>query len=77
MMACPNHRHWLDQRQRSKLSTGSSVNSFPRTFPSSTDVPVLLLNQPNIKTDRTFRLHTYDDVHEVINLNSVKYETLI
>ena len=30
------------------MSTGSRVQSFPRAFPSSTDVPVLLLNQPNV-----------------------------
>ena len=28
------------------MGTGSRVQSFPRAFPSSTDVPVLLLNQP-------------------------------
>ena len=38
----------LDQWQSGKLSTGSRVKSFPRAFPSSTDVPVLLLNQPKI-----------------------------
>ena len=37
---------WLDQRQRGKLGTGSSVQSFPRAFPSSIDVPVLLLDHP-------------------------------
>ena len=37
---------WLDQRQSGKLGTGSGVQSFPRAFLSSTDVPVLLLNQP-------------------------------
>ena len=40
--------NWLDQWESSKLSTGSRVQSFPRAFPSSTDVPVLLLNQPNV-----------------------------
>ena len=35
-----------DQWQSGKLTTGSSVQSFPRAFPSSTDVPVLLLDQP-------------------------------
>ena len=40
--------YWLDQWQSGKLGTGSCVYSFPRAFPSSTDVPVLLLNQPNI-----------------------------
>ena len=38
--------NWLDQWQSWKLSTGSRVQSFLRAFPSSTDVPVLLLNQP-------------------------------
>ena len=40
--------NWLDQWQSGKLGTGSRVWSFPRAFPSSTDVPVLLLNQPNM-----------------------------
>ena len=39
--------NWLNQWESSKLSTGSRVQSFPRTFLSSTDVSVLLLNQPN------------------------------
>ena len=38
----------VDQWQRGKLGTGSRVNSLPRAFPSSNDVPVLLLNQPNM-----------------------------
>ena len=38
--------NWLDQWQSSKLDTRSSVLSFLRAFPSSTDVPILLLNQP-------------------------------
>ena len=38
----------VDQRQRGKLGTGSRVKSLPRAFPSSNDVPVLLLNQPNM-----------------------------
>ena len=38
--------NWLDQWHSGKLSTGSRVESFPRAFPSSTDVPVLLVNQP-------------------------------
>ena len=29
------------------MGTGSRVWSFPRDFPASNDVPVLLLNQPN------------------------------
>ena len=36
----------LDQWQSGKLGTGSCIQSVPRAFPSSTDVPVLLLNQP-------------------------------
>ena len=41
--------NWLDQWLSGKLGTGSRVYmlSFPRAFPSSNDVPVLLLNQPN------------------------------
>ena len=39
--------NWLDQWQSGKLSTGSRVQSFSCAFPSLTDVPVLLLNQPN------------------------------
>ena len=38
--------NWRDQWQSSKLSTGSRVESFPRAFTSSSDVLVLLLNQP-------------------------------
>ena len=38
----------VDQWQRGKLGTGSRVKSLPRAFPSSNDVPVLLLNQPNM-----------------------------
>ena len=38
--------NWLDQWQSCKLGTGSHVQSFPCPFPSSTDVSVLLLNQP-------------------------------
>ena len=38
--------NWLDQWQSSKLDTKSSVLSVLRAFPSSTDVPILLLNQP-------------------------------
>ena len=30
------------------MGTGSRVKSLPRAFPSSNDVPVLLLNQPNM-----------------------------
>ena len=30
------------------MGTGSRVKSFPRAFPSSNDVPILLLNQPNM-----------------------------
>ena len=37
--------NWLDQRQSGKLGTGSLVQSFPRAFPLSTNVPVLSLNQ--------------------------------
>ena len=41
--------NWLDQWLSGKLGTGSRVylKSFPPAFPSSNDVPVLLLNQPN------------------------------
>ena len=38
----------VDQWQSGKLATGSRVKSLPRAFPSSNDVPVLLLNQPNM-----------------------------
>ena len=30
------------------MGTGSRVKSLPRAFPSSNDVPVLLLNQPDM-----------------------------
>ena len=39
---------WLDQWQSGKLGAGSRVQSFPCALPSSNDVPVLLLNQPNL-----------------------------
>ena len=38
----------VDQWQSGKLGTESRVKSLPRAFPSSNDVPVLLLNQPNM-----------------------------
>ena len=37
--------NWLEQWQSCKLGTESRVWTFPRAFPSSTDVPVLMLNQ--------------------------------
>ena len=46
---------WLDQWQSGKLSTGSRVQSFPRAFPSSTDVLVLLLNQSIKRRRRRLR----------------------
>ena len=45
--ACKSNK-WFDQWQSEKLGTGSRVYSFSRAFPSSNDVPVLLLNQPNM-----------------------------
>ena len=45
--------NWLDQWQSGKLGTGSRVYSFPRAFPSPTDVPVLLLNQPILLNSST------------------------
>ena len=39
--------NWLDQWRSGKLGTGSRIQSFPRAFPSSNDVSVLLLNQPD------------------------------
>ena len=41
--------NWIDQWSSDKLGTGSRVQSFPRAFPSSSDVPILLLNQPVYK----------------------------
>ena len=38
-----------------KLDTGSHVHSFSHAIPSSTDVPVLLLNQPNISVKPPFK----------------------
>ena len=38
----------VDQWQSGKLGTGSRAKFFARTSPSSNDVPVLLLNQPNM-----------------------------
>ena len=40
--------NWVGQWLCGKLGTGSRVQSFPRAFPSSNDVPVLLLGQPYI-----------------------------
>ena len=37
-----------------KLDTGSHIHSFSHAFPLSTDVPVLLLNQPNIPVKPPF-----------------------
>ena len=39
--------NWLDQWRSGKLGTGSRIQSFLRAFPSSNDVSVLLLNQPD------------------------------
>ena len=44
---------WLDQWYSGKLGTGSRVKSVPLAFPSSNDVPVPLLNQPNRRRKRT------------------------
>ena len=41
-------KNWLDQLQGNKLGSGSHIQSFPCAFSWSTDVPILLLNQPNI-----------------------------
>ena len=38
----------VDQWQSGKLATGSRAKFFARASPSSNDVPVLLLNQPNM-----------------------------
>ena len=45
--------NWPDQWQSGILGTESRVKSFPRAFPSSTDFPVLLLNQPNVSAGRS------------------------
>ena len=55
---------WLDQWQSSKLGTGSRVWSFPLAFTSSTDDPVLLLNQPNM-VDMSERLASTLAVHTI------------
>ena len=41
-------KNWLDQLQGNKLGSGSHVQTFPCAFSWSTDIPILLLNQPNI-----------------------------
>ena len=41
--------NWLDQWQSDKLDIRTRVQSFSRAFPSSNDVPVLLLNQPSVR----------------------------
>ena len=44
---------WFSNRTGTSVDDDARKSSFPRTFPSSNDVPVLLLNQPitfNLKT---------------------------
>ena len=53
---------WLDQWQSGKLSTGSHVLSFLHAFPTSNDVPVLLLNQPNVN-NRPLKDQVHPDDH--------------
>ena len=40
-------KSWLGQWQSGKVGTGNRNKSFSRAFPLSTDVSILLLNQPN------------------------------
>ena len=56
--------NWLDQWLSGKLGTGSRVQSFSRALPSSNDVPVLLLNQPNNDDGNGNRLVTVSNVCE-------------
>ena len=59
--------HWLDQWLSDKLGTGSRVYSFPRAFSSSNDVPVLLLNQPNMWICQHYQEITlYNGFHESV-----------
>ena len=51
--ACKSN-NWLDQWQSEKLGTGRRVYSFSSAFPSSNDVPVLLLNQPIVRRKVTW-----------------------
>ena len=41
-------KSWPDQWQSDKLGTKSHVQFFPHASPLSTDIPILLLNQPSI-----------------------------
>ena len=43
-------KSWPDQWQSDKLGTKSHVSKifFPHAYPLSTDIPILLLNQPSI-----------------------------
>ena len=56
--------NWIDQWSSDKLGTGSRVQSFPRDFPSSNDVPILLLNQPVHKGSMDLR--TFSSFKEVL-----------
>ena len=66
----------LDEWQSSKLSTGSRVESFLRAFSSSTDVLVLLLNQPNIVTFQENFLTTVDPQELMLSKSDMSNGTL-
>ena len=55
------------------MGTGSRVKSFPHAFPSTTGVPVLLLNQPNILEEETkFARVTSNFINgEIYNLEDI------
>ena len=63
--------NWLDQWQSGKLGTGNRIHSFPSTC--STNVPVLLLNQPIISTG--WKVQYIYSVNEVCGNDQPKKDT--
>ena len=52
--------NWIDQWSSDKLGTGSRVQSFPRDFPSSNDVPVQVYKESmDLGTFSSFRGITF------------------
>ena len=67
--------NWLDQWQSGKLGSGSHVWSFPCAFPSSTDIPVLMLNQPIVTIEFKPDTHqTFAGVLNVFVITEVSYK---
>ena len=78
----------VDQWQSGKLATGSRAKLFARASPSSNDVPVLLLNQPNMfllfqiisglgcQGGQDVNVVRVDKVQPRLTLNMLLYNTL-